>query len=91
MAALQAAIDMDKPMWTICGGTQMAITALGGAEDDSMVVAPGSALDLSTHSKDPGRGAELLASTKTWSAHMQGVAVGKEEGGDVFSFTRLPE
>ncbi len=89
MVALQEAIKQEVPIWTICGGTQMAITALGGKiarldvpQDlrgnetaDLMKVKEGSLLHLATHSKDTNRGDELLDATQTWSAHYQGAAL----------------
>ncbi len=102
MIGLQAAIKMNKPIWTICGGTQMAVTALGGkvgpidppqdlrGKADLMRVERGSDLHLATHSKKSDRGDDLLDTTKTWSAHYQGAAVEKTPVDD-FSFAKLPE
>lgn len=80
--AFEEAMRQGSPIWTICGGTQMAVTALGGkitrleyAQDlrgnhnDYMQVKEGSVLDV-------GNGLPA----KTFSAHYQGADVKKPLG-----------
>ncbi len=80
--AFEEAIRHSVPVWTICGGTQMALTALGGRisklehpqdlrgnYSDYMQVKKYSVLDV---------GDDLPA--KTFSAHYQGVDVKKPTG-----------
>lgn len=48
MLTIQAACEYGKPMWTICGGTQMAVVALGGKVCD----APKPEMYRGDHGKD---------------------------------------
>jgi len=94
---LQVALENKLPIWTICGGTQVAITALGGKieqlatpqdlrgrDEESMTVKAGSILDLSTHSQKKERGIDLLELTPTFSAHFQGAKVKKISQGSTY-------
>ncbi len=93
MVAFQEALKQELPIWTICGGTQMAITALGGkitkldvpqdlrGQNDLMKVKEGSLLHLATHSENPERGNDLLNGTQTFSAHYQGADVARSKDG----------
>ncbi|MES2677555.1 MAG: gamma-glutamyl-gamma-aminobutyrate hydrolase family protein [Pseudomonadota bacterium] len=84
MIAFATAIELGKPIWAICGGTQVALTALGGkmvalktpqdlrGKNDTMDILAGSQLDPACYDHSQIYPTQNI---ETFSAHYQGLQV----------------